>query len=219
MNSPNGKDPMCFKWPCSENTIIFIRQSIELFAQDCLMVDIKCKVSSIVKSGKLETFEQAQSLVNSFNQMARRTNEMVNVPIPFATPAFLKHIIECCIDYVDVSSIKKPLPAFSEKTYSEISYELMGNVCQRMDCDTESVYIDMGAGIGQTVFQMAGTRDLKKCIGIEIRHDLFETVIKIGNAFVELMAWFGKFHSEFELVEGDITSEGFIHFAFNVGTL
>lgn len=210
INSPNGKPPLEFSWPLTEKEEYFLRVSIELFALDCPMVDVKTKFSSIVQSRKITTFEQAANFVHLFNLMAANHGD-----INLATPEFLKHIIELSIDYVDVSAIKKSLPPNSEKTYGEITYELMKKICHRMCCEPNSTYIDLGSGIGQTVLQMAGTMYLKKCIGIEIRNDLFVASTKIFDCFVELMVWFGKFHSEIELIEGDITSEAMSAIAFN----
>lgn len=125
----------------------------------------------------------------------------------FATPAFLKNIIELSIDYAQVSATQKTLPGFSEQTYGELSFELMQNVCNRMNVNPESTYIDLGSGIGQTVLQMAGAMQIKKCIGIEIRKDLFEEAKQVYECFSHSMAWFGKHHSDIELLEGDFTAD------------
>lgn len=199
MISPLSDEPaMNFLWPISEKTQKFLQKSIELFAEDCF--DVRTKVSSM---GKFTSYEEAEKLVKSFNEMAKTKKNQKS----FATPAFLKYIIELSIDYVEVSTTQKNLPGFSEQTYGELSFELMQNVCNRMNVDPESTYIDLGSGIGQTVLQMAGTMQLKKCIGIEIREDLVKEAKKVYECLSQLMAWFGKHHSDIELLEGNFTAD------------
>lgn len=204
MISPiEDKPTLEFFLPLTNGEQNFILNSIKLFAEDCELIDVKTKVLSMIKTTHLTNYEEMASLFHCFNVMALAKN---NQKSP-ATPKFLEHIIQCSIDHANVAATQKSLQAFSEQTYGQISFELMQNVCNRMNVNPESTYIDLGSGIGTTVLQMAGAMQLKKCIGIEIRKDLFEGAKKVYECFHELMAWFGKHHSDIELLEGDFTGD------------
>lgn len=61
--------PIDIFWPICENLQKFILNSIELFAEDCVLVDLRTKdlsmVKTTVKTLRLTNYEEAENLVHS----------------------------------------------------------------------------------------------------------------------------------------------------------
>lgn len=203
MESLGGMDSLSFQWPISKTQERFILESAQMIADATIEHDLQRGLCLALEAadGKLATFQSALKVVQNFNSLVEFNKVQ---PKRFPTNSELETILQFARDECSIEIL--PVSPFSPHVYGEVSFDLIRRMCNQISTCSGSSFVDIGAGIGQAVLQVAGTLKLEHCMGLEIRDDLYEVSLKFGQNFRRHMEWFGKLHSPFEFLRGDVTS-------------
>lgn len=77
----------------------------------------------------------------------------------------------------------------------------------QIDITSDDIFIDLGSGVGQVVLQMAASKPLRACVGIERAEVPSKYALDMDIIFRSWMRWFGKKFGEFELIKGDFLAD------------
>uniref|UniRef100_A0A1I7T3Q4 Histone-lysine N-methyltransferase, H3 lysine-79 specific n=1 Tax=Caenorhabditis tropicalis TaxID=1561998 RepID=A0A1I7T3Q4_9PELO len=116
---------------------------------------------------------------------------------------------DCAVPCPDV--LNNHYESFSSETYGETNFNQMKLICDELKCDKNTVFVDLGSGIGKLVCYMAAYARCKKSVGIELSDVPAKYANNVGQYFKSLMAFFGKRCGKFELHQGNILDEKFYH--------
>lgn len=95
---------------------------------------------------------------------------------------------------------------FSPEVYGETSFDFVAQMAQETDFDEDTVFVDLGSGVGQVVLQVAAMTEVKQCIGIEKAETPSCYAERMDKNFRFWMRWYGKSYSDYELIRGDFLS-------------
>lgn len=120
----------------------------------------------------------------------------------------LRHIIQQCYNraVVDPEKLNQYEP-FSAGVYGETSFELIDQMINTINFSEYDQFIDLGSGVGQVVLQVAAATNCKSCYGIEKANWPAQYAEQMAYEFRNWMEFYGKTHSDFELVKGDFLAE------------
>lgn len=107
---------------------------------------------------------------------------------------------------VDPEKLNK-YESFSPEVYGETSFDLICQMIDNIATKPDDVFIDLGSGVGQVVLQMAGSVELKSCVGIEKASIPSQYATEMDKMFRRWMRWFGKRHNDYELIKDDFLAD------------
>uniref|UniRef100_A0A0N5A337 Histone-lysine N-methyltransferase, H3 lysine-79 specific n=1 Tax=Parastrongyloides trichosuri TaxID=131310 RepID=A0A0N5A337_PARTI len=104
-----------------------------------------------------------------------------------------------------------------DNPYGEVTYEGFNVLLRELNLREKDVFVDMGSGVGQLLFQASALTEVEKVIGIESLSYPINKSREMKKEFIKLMR-FGRFlHCPITLLEGDFFDNQFKKY-INEGT-
>lgn len=175
-------------------------QIIELIIRDNITIDGAKLIQDDLDRVNWQDRQSVKSLCDVYNNFIAVIKDKCNRT--WASPETLKCIMKLARDSIDLPNLKSKEP-IKHTVYGELGFDLIEQISRQMTNDKDSVFVDLGAGIGNVVFHIAGALQMKKCVGIEILEDIQIASMNFGHEFRRWMKFFNKNHSEFACFHGD----------------
>ncbi|XP_055387749.1 histone-lysine N-methyltransferase, H3 lysine-79 specific isoform X2 [Condylostylus longicornis] len=221
LHSPAGAEVIRYPWPLQigsgsdkHDNGIDIIETIRFVCED--IPEIRSTFEEI-NFNELDTacYKTMTSFVERFNKAIdsiKNLEKGTSLPTQrlnkFASPNLLRHILQLVYNaaVIDPDKLNQYEP-FSPEVYGETSYELIQQMIKQVNVQSDDTFIDLGSGVGQVVLQMAGSVELKACIGIE-KADVPSSYAQLMDSHFRLwMNWFGKRFGEYHLIKGDFLAD------------
>ena len=120
-------------------------------------------------------------------------------------PILVEHIYEQAYNRIIEPKLNElnKYPAFSDNVYGEISFRFVETIIDLCGINENSVFVDLGSGIGNVVCQIAG---LARCdsFGIEVMANTAELSFDLKKEFMMRMKYYNQSVGSIELYKGDI---------------
>jgi len=141
--------------------------------------------------------------------------ELFNASLLFAKPAAghigptppnkyqTHHILDQVYTHIvkDSNTLNK-YKGFSDQVYGEAGHQLVSELICKVPITKDSVFLDLGSGIGQVVMQVAAQGQCRQSYGVEITDIPATYAEAMSEEFKILMKQYSKGHGDFKLIRG-----------------
>lgn len=129
------------------------------------------------------------------------------------TLPLLRHILHKVYNQsVDDPDRLNSYEPFSPQVYGETSFDFIAQMIEETDFDEDTIFVDLGSGVGQVILQVAAMTTVKQCIGIEKAETPCVYAERMDENFRFWMRWYGKSYSDYKLIRGDFLSDKNRHY-------
>ncbi|XP_022699134.1 histone-lysine N-methyltransferase, H3 lysine-79 specific-like isoform X2 [Varroa jacobsoni] len=212
LHSPSGAEPAVFQWPLKDKQDgeVEIVETIRLVCED--FPEIKTALENhVLNEYDPRDYDSMRSLCERFNKAIDsvlkiwKGTSMRKATRP--SLSLLRHIILKVYNQsvLDPDRLNMYEP-FSPEVYGETSFDFVAQMTQETDFDDDTIFVDLGSGVGQVVLQVAAMTQVKQCIGIEKAETPNHYAERMDKNFRFWMRWYGKSYSDYELIRGDFLS-------------
>ncbi|XP_043197313.1 histone-lysine N-methyltransferase, H3 lysine-79 specific-like isoform X2 [Amphibalanus amphitrite] len=218
LHSPAGAEPAIFTWPLPTSTTkgkehdgaMEIVETIRFVCNDIPELQMAMEMN-VLNGHNTKSYESMKLLCDRYNraidsilQLERGTSRPAQRLNKRPGMALLRHIIQQVYNQAveDPDRLNQYEP-FSPEVYGETSFDLICQMIEQRPLTESDVFIDLGSGVGQVVLQMAAATECRLCVGIEKAETPCRYAKELDKNFRRWMRWYGKKHSEYQLIEGD----------------
>uniref|UniRef100_A0A0N5A340 Histone-lysine N-methyltransferase, H3 lysine-79 specific n=1 Tax=Parastrongyloides trichosuri TaxID=131310 RepID=A0A0N5A340_PARTI len=91
---------------------------------------------------------------------------------------------------------------FKNLNYGELTYYGFEVLKSHLSINNSDIFVDLGCGVGQIVFQAAATTPIKKAIGVECDENRINVAKSMNDDFKKIMKMGNFRHGEVEIIAG-----------------
>ncbi|XP_021571833.1 histone-lysine N-methyltransferase, H3 lysine-79 specific [Carlito syrichta] len=161
-----------------------------------------------------KSFESMQRLCDKYNRAIDSIHQLwkgTTQPMKLNTRpsnGLLRHILQQVYNHsvTDPEKLNNYEP-FSPEVYGETSFDLVAQMIDEIKMAEDDLFVDLGAGVGQVVLQVAAATNCKHHYGVEKADIPAKYAETMDREFRKWMKWYGKKHAEYTLERGDFLSE------------
>ena len=145
---------------------------------------------------------------NMFVKMSKETEYLdLKKELENSNAELIEHIYEQSYNRIiepKLSELNK-YQAFSDNVYGEITFRFVERMIDLCRINRDSVFVDLGSGIGNVVCQIAGLVRCD-CYGIEVMQNTAELSFDLRKEFNTRMSYYNQPVGNVELIKGDLTT-------------
>jgi len=153
-----------------------------------------------MKAYDYEALGCACELFNASLLFAKPKAEL-NVPTPPHKEQVQHMVNQAYAIAVKDSNALNRYKGFSDQVYGEAGFELISELIRKVPIAKDTVFLDLGSGIGQVVLQVAAQAQCK-AIGVELSEVPAQYAEAMGAEFAEQLKLYNKSSGEYKLLQG-----------------